>query len=223
MPCSLDSTPIKALLSRLHTAADQQEALLSADVEREAQKRNAKADSDLADLFAEAYIPVPAEVGRLIYILARSINSRTLVEFGTSYGISTIYLAAAVRDIGSGRVITTEMNTAKARQAAKNFQEAGLLSFIDIREGDARETLRNVDGPVDFVLLDGWKNLYLPVLKVIESKLRPGALIVADDLEVFPEAHRPYLDYVRTPENGYASLEIPIGDRVEISVRTMAS
>jgi predicted O-methyltransferase YrrM len=223
MSCSLDSPQIKALLSRLHAAADQQEALMSAEIEREAQKRNAKVDSDLADLLAEAYIPVPAEVGKLIYILARSINSRTLVEFGTSYGISTIYLAAAVRDIGSGRVITTEMNTAKARQAAKNFEEAGLLSFVDIREGDARQTLRDVDGPVDFVLLDGWKNLYLPVLKVIESKLRPGALIVADDLEVFPEAHRPYLDYVRTPENGYASLEIPIGDHLEISVRTIAS
>ena len=223
MSCSLDSPPIKALLSRLHAAADEQEALLSAKVEREAQKRNAKADSDLADLFTEAYIPVPAEVGRLIYILARSTNSRTLVEFGTSYGISTIYLAAAVRDIGSGRIITTEMNTAKARQAAKNFEEAGLLPFIDIREGDARDTLRNVDGPVDFVLLDGWKSLYLPVLKVIEPKLRPGALIAADDLEVFPEAHRPYLDYVRSPENGYASLEIPIGDHLELSVRTTAS
>jgi predicted O-methyltransferase YrrM len=223
MPYSLDSPPIKELLSRLHAAADQQEALLSTDVEREAQRRNAKADSDLADLFAEAYIPVPEEVGRLLYTLARATNSTTLVEFGTSYGISTIYLAAAVRDIGRGRVITTEMNTAKARQATKNFQEAGLLSFIDVREGDALETLRNVDGPVDFVLLDGWKNLYLPVLKVIESKLRPGALIVADDLEVFPEAHRPYLDYVRTPENGYASLEIPIGDHLEISVRTIAS
>jgi len=222
MSYSLDFPPIKELLSRLHAAADQQEALLSADVQREARKRNAKVDSDLADLFAEAYIPVPAEVGRLLYTLARATNSSTLVEFGTSYGISTIYLAAAVRDIGRGRVVTTEMNTAKARQAAKNFQEAGLLSFIDIREGDARETLRNVDGPVDFVLLDGWKNLYLPVLKVIESKLRPGALIVADDLDIFPEAHKPYLSYVRSPENGYASVEVPIGDRVEISVRTMA-
>jgi len=223
MPNSLNSSPVKELLNRLHAAAEQQEALMSADLEREAQKRNAKVDSDLADLLAEAYIPVPAEVGRMIYILARSTNSRTLVEFGTSYGISTIYLAAAVRDTGGGRVITTEMNTAKARQAAKNFEEAGLLSFIDLREGDARETLRNIDGPIDFVLLDGWKNLYLPVLQVIESKLRPGALIVADDLEVFPEAHRPYLDYVRSPKNGYASIEIPLGDRVEISVRTMAS
>ena len=222
MSYSLDFPPIKELLSRLHAAADQQEALLSADVQREARKRNAKVDSDLADLFAEAYIPVPAEVGRLLYTLARATNSSTLVEFGTSYGISTIYLAAAVRDIGRGRVVTTEMNTAKARQATKNFQEAGLLSFIDVREGDALETLRNVDGPVDFVLLDGWKNLYLPVLKVIESKLRPGALIVADDLDIFPEAHKPYLSYVRSPENGYASVEVPIGDRVEISVRTMA-
>src|ERR1700737_2576866 len=148
MSYSLDSPPIKELLSRLHAAADQQEALLSADVEREAQKRTAKADSDLADLFAEANIPVPAEVGMLLYTLARATNSTTLVEFGTSYGISTIYLAAAVRDIGRGRVITTEMNTAKARQATKNFQEAGLFSFIDVREGDALETLRNVDGPV---------------------------------------------------------------------------
>src|ERR1700680_4506494 len=100
MSCSLDSPQIKALLSRLHAAADQQEASMSAEIEREAQKRNAKVDSDLSDLLAEAYIPVPAEVGRLIYILARSTNSRTLVEFGTSYGVSTIYLAAALRDIG---------------------------------------------------------------------------------------------------------------------------
>ncbi len=199
MPYSLDSPPIKELLSRLHAAADRQDELLQADLKREAQKRNAKADSDLADLLAEAYIPVPAEVGRFLYALARSTKSITLVEFGTSYGISTIYLAAAVRDIGRGRVITTEMNAAKAREA------------------------RNVDGPVDFVLLDGWKNLYLPVLQLIESKLRPGALIVADDLDIFPEAHAPYLSYVRSPENGYASVEIPIGDRLEISVRTIGS
>jgi len=152
----------------------------------------------------------------LLYTLARATNTTTLVEFGTSYGISTIYLAAAVRDIGRGRVITTEMNAAKARQATKNFQEAGLLSFIDVREGDALETLRNVAGPVDFFLLDGWKNLYLPVLKAIEAKLRPGALIVADDLDIFPEAHGPYLSYVRSPGNGYASVEIALGDRVEI-------
>jgi len=223
MPYSLDSPPIKELLSRLHAAADRQDELLQADLKREAQKRNAKADSDLADLLAEAYIPVPAEVGRFLYALARSTKSITLVEFGTSYGISTIYLAAAVRDIGRGRVITTEMNAAKAREATKNFQEAGLLPFIEVREGDALQTLRNVDGPVDFVLLDGWKNLYLPVLQLIESKLRPGALIVADDLDIFPEAHAPYLSYVRSPENGYASVEIPIGDRLEISVRTIGS
>jgi predicted O-methyltransferase YrrM len=222
MAHSLDSSPVKDLLDRLHAAAERQEALMSADVEREARKRNAKVDSDLADLFAEAYIPIPAEVGKLIYILARSSNSRTLVEFGTSFGISTIYLGAAVRDSGTGRVFTTEMNPAKVRQATKNFEEAGLLSWIEVLEGDARETLRNVDGPIDFVLLDGWKNLYLPVLKVIESKLRPGALVVADDLDVFPEAHKPYLSYVRSPENGYASLEIPIGDRLEISVRTIS-
>jgi len=221
MSCSLDSPTIKAVLNRLHAAAEQQEASLSPKLAREAQKRNAKVDSDLADLLADAYIPVPAEVGRLLYTLARATNSKTLVEFGTSYGISTIYLAAAVCDNGGGRVIATEMNAAKARQATQNFRDAGLLSFVDLREGDALATLGNVDGPIDFVLLDGWKNLYLPVLKVIESKLRPGALVVADDLDVFPEAHRPYLDYVRAPENGYASVEIPIGDRVELSVRTI--
>jgi predicted O-methyltransferase YrrM len=221
MPNSLDSPPIKGLLGRLHAAADEQETSLQPKIRREALKRKAKADSDLADLFAEAYIPIPPEVGRLVYTLARATNATTLIEFGTSFGISTIYLGAAVRDMGRGRVITTEMNTAKARQATKNFEAAGLRSFIEVREGDALQTLRNVDGPVDFLLLDGWKNLYLPVLQLVEPKLRQGALIVADDLDVFPETHAPYLSYVRSPGNGYTSVEIPIGDRLELSVRTM--
>jgi predicted O-methyltransferase YrrM len=220
MPCSLESSPIKEVLIRLHAAADEQEAELQPKIQREARKRKAKVDADLADLLAEAYIPVPAEVGRLVYTLARAMGAARMIEFGTSFGISTIYLASAVRDNGGGRVITAEINAGKARQAARNFEEAGLLPFIEIREGDALQTLRNVDGPVDFVLLDGWKNLYLPVLKLIEPKLRPGALVVADDLDVFPESHVPYLSYVRSPENGYTSVEIPIGDRVELSVKT---
>ena len=104
-----------------------------------------------------------------------------MVEFGTSFGISTIHLAAAVRDNGAGRVISTELNAAKAAQARANLAEAGLSDRVTILEGDARETLAAVPGPVGFVLLDGWKGLYLPVLRLLEPRLAPGALVLADD------------------------------------------
>jgi len=96
---------------------------------------------------------------------------------------------------------------------------AGLLDFVDLRQGDALQTLKDVTRGVTLLFLDGWKKLYLPVLKLLEPSLEPGALVVADDLDLFPEVHKPYLAYVRNPANGYVSVEVPIGDRLELSVR----
>jgi predicted O-methyltransferase YrrM len=95
-----------------------------------------------------------------------------------------------------------------------------LLDYVDLREGDALETLKGIAGGVTLLFLDGWKKLYLPVLKLLEPALAPGALVVADDLDLFPEVHKPYLAYVRNPDSGYVSVEVPIGDRLELSVRT---
>jgi predicted O-methyltransferase YrrM len=166
-------------------------------------------------------MPVSPDVGRLLYLLAHSRNAGIVVEFGTSFGISGIHLAAALRDAGGGgRLITTELDAVKAGRAKENFRAAGLADLIEIRVGDAFETLKSgIAGGIDLLLLDGWKPLYLPMLKFLEPRLSPAALIVADDLAVAPDALASYVGYVRAPGNGYVSVEIPLGDRVEVSVR----
>jgi len=209
---SLHHPKVRQVLDRLHAASDTVDPPLLA-------RMGGKSDDEMADLLNQAYIPVAPEAGRFLYTLVRAGKPGTIVEFGTSFGISTIYLAAAVRDRGQGVVITSELHPAKARQARENLREAGLLDFVDLREGDALETLKNVAAGVSVLFLDGWKILYLPVLKMLEPALIPGALVLADDLDLFPEVHKPYLAYVRDPANGYISVEVPIGDRIELSVR----
>jgi predicted O-methyltransferase YrrM len=129
-------------------------------------------------------------------------------------------MAAAVRDRGTGVVITSEIHEGKADRAREYLREAGLLEFVEMRVGDALETLKGLPRETSFLFLDGWKNLYLPVLRLLEPSLLAGALVVADDLDLFPDALRPYLDYVRDPTNGYVSVKLPIGDAMELSTRT---
>jgi predicted O-methyltransferase YrrM len=138
-----------------------------------------------------------------------------------SLGISAIHLASAVRDNGTGRVVTTELSAAKVATAKKTFTATGLDDLITVFEGDALDTLTAVDGPIQFVLLDGWKELYLPVIKLLEPKLSPGALIVADNTSM--DDTRPYLDHVRDPANGYVSVNFPVrdSDSMEISCRSI--
>jgi predicted O-methyltransferase YrrM len=166
-------------------------------------------------------MPVTPDAGRLLYALVRATRPSTIVEFGMSLGISAIHLASAVRDNGSGRVVTTELSGAKVTAASKTFAETGLDDLITVLEGDALTTLADVDGPVGLVLLDGWKELYLPVTKLLEPKLSAGALIVADNTSM--DDTRPYLDHVRDPGNGYVSVNFPVreGDSMEISCRAI--
>jgi predicted O-methyltransferase YrrM len=138
---------------------------------------------------------------------ARARKAKRIVEFGTSFGISTIHLACALRDNGGGQLIGTELEPTKAQRARENLEAAGLVDFVDIRVGDALDTLKEgIGGEVDLVLLDGAFSLYLPVLKLLEPHLRGGAFVIGDNaLEQSPG----YLDYVRNPQNGYLSLALP--------------
>jgi predicted O-methyltransferase YrrM len=172
-----------------------------------------------ADALSNFYLPVTPEAGRLLYALVRATRPGTVVEFGMSLGISAIHLAAAVRDNGSGRVVTTELSAAKVVKAKQTFAETGLDDVITVREGDALTTLADLDGPVEFVLLDGWKELYQPVIKLLEPRLTAGALIVADNTSM--DDTKPYLDYVRDPGNGYVSVNFLArdSDSMEISCR----
>ena len=171
-----------------------------------------------AEALQDCYIPVSAEGGKLLYALARSARAQTVVEFGTSFGISAIYLAAAVTDNGTGHVVSTELSERKAKAAESNLAEAGVGAAVTILHGDALQTLADISGPIGMVFLDGWKQLCLPVLRLLEPKLAPGAVVAADDVTHAPLGE--YLRYVRDPANGYVSVEFPVEDGIEISCWT---
>lgn len=159
-------------------------------------------------------LAVSRQTGILLYMLANGCRARTIVEFGTSFGISTLHLAAALRDNGGGRLITTEFEPFKAARARSNLTAAGLMDLVEIREGDALETLRaDVPEAIDLVLLDGAKALYPEVLDLLEDRLRPGAFVVADNADYSPD----YLARVRSPAQGY--LSTPFAEDVELSIR----
>jgi predicted O-methyltransferase YrrM len=166
------------------------------------------------------YLPVSRSQGHMLYLLARSIDARRIVEFGTSFGVSTLYLAAAVKDNGGGVVVGSELEPSKHGKAQENLREAGLLELTDVRLGDAVKTLADVEAPVDMVLLDGWKDSYLPVLKVLQPKLRPRAVVLADNIFTFKGTLRAYVAYVQDAGNGFVSSTLDISDGFEMSVFT---
>lgn len=213
MPCSLLDPDVRRVLDHMHAEADRTDPAL---LERAA----GKTGTERAALLAEAFIPVSPDAGRLLYTLVRGAAPGTVVEFGTSFGLSAIYIAAALRDRGAGGLITTEIYRSKAERAREYIREAGLLEVVDLRIGDALETLEGLERDVSLVFLDGMKSLYLPILKLLEPALRPGALVVGDDLDLFPVPLAQYLAYVRDPKNGYVSVTVPIGDTMELSTRT---
>ena len=217
---TLNDARVAAILARMFAEAEQDDAVYE---HLEAERRSAEAlepmtDQERADAWARLYLPISPEGGRLLYSLVRATRPATVVEFGMSFGISTLHLAAAVRDNGVGRVVTTEMSASKVATARKTFAEAGLDDLIMVLEGDALETLpAHVGEGVGFVLLDGWKALYLPVLHLLEPHLAPGTLVIGDDADM--ESVKPYLEYVRDPANGYQSTLFPVEDGMEISSR----
>ena len=220
MTTTLQDARVASALDRMYTESNEQFAQLrerSGDFEGLA----SASAQERADALSDFYLPVTPEAGRLLYSLVRAARPATVVEFGMSLGISAIHLASAVRDNGGGRVVTTELSGAKVTAASKTFAETGLDDLITVLEGDALTTLADVDGPVGLVLLDGWKELYLPVTKLLEPKLSAGALIVADNTSM--DDTRPYLDHVRDPGNGYVSVNFPVreGDSMEISCRAI--
>jgi predicted O-methyltransferase YrrM len=166
----------------------------------------------------DAYIPVDPDQGKLLYLTARATNARNIVEFGTSFGISTIYLAAAAR-ANNGHVTGTELEPAKVKAARANVADAGLARFVDILEGDALKTLASLEGSIDFLLLDGWKDIYLPMIKMLSPKMRAGAVVLADNIFTFKKTLRPYVTHMQDRTNGFESVTLPIGHGMEYSVR----
>jgi predicted O-methyltransferase YrrM len=217
---ALTADPLAPLLNRLFADADAAEPDIDAafaDLSEDEQARMLRSKTDYGELYGRMKnlpLAVSRETGALLYMLARSTSARTIVEFGTSFGISTLHLAAALRDNGGGRLITSEFEPSKAARAKANLEAAGVIDLVEIREGDALETL-SVDLPetIDLVLLDGAKSLYPEILNLLESHLKPGTLIVADNADMSPD----YLKRVRAPGSGYMS--VAFAEDVELSMR----
>lgn len=214
-PNSLLDPAVSRVLAGLYEASLEDSKIVGRALASVAGRPDAPTLAESVDLCAEALLPVQPTVGKLLYLLVRSLRPTTVVEFGTSYGISMIHLAAGLRDNGCGRVIGTELSGHKVRQARKNLAEVGLADITEIREGDARETLADLPGPIDLVLLDGWKDLCLPVLELLEPRMRPGTVVIADNLPMMPQE---YLDRVRVGDT-YISMDLAIGEGIEISTR----
>jgi predicted O-methyltransferase YrrM len=166
-----------------------------------------------------SYLAVSPAGGIFLYLLVRAIGARRIVEFGTSFGVSTIYLALGVRDNGGGLVIGTEMVPTKAASARNNIQEAGLGDVVEIREGNALESLKDLAGPVDFLLSDGWPQYALPVLQLVAPKMRHGAVVVNHNVVGLRGDHAEYLAYLRDPSNGFVSGSMTLAG--EFSVRVL--
>jgi predicted O-methyltransferase YrrM len=218
---TLDDPRVTAVLDRLHAAARGDLFFFARHLPLLAGMllgREGPPPAELAARMKDVYIPISRAQGRFLYLVARSIGARRIVEFGTSFGVSTIYAAAAARDTG-GRVIGTELEPSKHARALANRAEAGLADVVEVRLGDALETLRDVPGPIDLVLLDGWKDLYLPVLRLLEPRLRHGSVVLADNIRTFRRSLGPFLDYVQSGRHGFASLTLPLADGFEYAVR----
>jgi predicted O-methyltransferase YrrM len=217
---TLTTAPLARLLDRLFKEADAASPTTSravADLSAEERARLMRSKTDYLEFYGRLKdfpLPVSRETGALLYMLARGSRARTIVEFGTSFGISTLHLAAALRDNGGGRLITTEFEPSKVARARDNLMAGGLIDLVEIREGDALTTL-SVDLPeaIDLLLLDGAKALYPEILSLVESRLKVGAWIVADNADYCPD----YLARVRPPAKGY--LSTPFAEDVELTMR----
>ncbi|MDH5674743.1 MAG: class I SAM-dependent methyltransferase [Myxococcales bacterium] len=218
---SLDRSPVKDVLDRLHRQA-------RGDIKHFVRlaprfvlgRLRGQAFGEIVSPAAmrECFIPIDRDGGRLLYLTARAIGARHVVEFGTSFGISTIYLAAATRDNGGGVVVGTEIEPSKAARARAHVEEAGLGDQLDLRVGDALETLQELDKPVDLLFIDGWKDLYRPVLDLVQPRLRPGAVVIADNIFTFRRELRPYVEHLQSGAGGFDSTTIAIGQGLEYSV-----
>jgi predicted O-methyltransferase YrrM len=168
--------------------------------------------------YAEQGFSIHPDQGELIYLLCRGSGARRVAEFATSVGMSTLYFAAAVRDNGGGTVIGSEIVPAKVATARRNLADAGLADYADIREGDARKTLRDLGGPVDFILIDGWPgesepSLAREVIEIVAPQLRVGGYVMNDNAE--PD----FLEFVRDPRNGFLSITLPLKGGTELCLK----
>ncbi len=204
MYCTLNESPAADVLNALYADAAAQRAKHDQGSHKPRPDFENMTPLERFTHAKDAYMPIDRPFGNFLYSTIRASRPQCVVEFGTSFGISTIFQAAAVRDNGVGRIVTTEFIETKAAKAKQNLTEAGLVDLIDFRVGDAMQTLLEpLPAPVDYLFLDGEKSMYIDIVKLLEPFMKSGCLIASDNTDS-PGAAT-YLDYMRDPANGYIS------------------
>lgn len=215
----LNDPKLEALLAELHARSKGQEAETGAYFAQRGGPWNGMEKRD-HDHFADKLVALEPDKAEFCYGICRAIGAKRIVECGTSYGVSTIYLAAAVRDNGGGKVIGTEWEASKAAAARENHARAGLSDFIDLRQGDLNETLKTIEGPIDFVLFDIWLEAIRPALTHILPHLRVGSVICADNTagERARASYAPLFEVVGNPAL-FRTITVPFQGGFEMSVK----
>ncbi len=224
MASPLSDPKLEAMLDRLHSQSEAQVGEVDAYYARREREgtldEKYSFDDEMHRFFSDKMIALDREKGQFCYQLCRSLRATRVVEAGTSFGVSTLYLAAAVRDnqVGNGVVIGTEHEPKKAEAARANFEEAGLSELIELREGDLRQTLQDVGAPVDFMLIDIW-DVALPALERVAPSLRQGAIVVCDNTTEDADEYRDYFEFVNDPRNRFRTMTVPFAGGFELTVR----
>lgn len=224
MSSPLNDQKLERLLDYLHAQSDAQESETDAAFEKREQEvaidDPAFYDLDLRRFLADKMVALDRDKAIFCYLLCRSLKAKRVIEAGTSFGVSTLYLAAAVRDnqVEDGLVIGTESEPSKVEIARANFKKAGLNNYIELREGDLRQTLQNVGGPVDFMLVDIWE-VALPALELVSPYLREGAIVACDNTTVDAAEYKGYFKFLNDPRNRFRTLTLPFDGGFELSVR----
>jgi predicted O-methyltransferase YrrM len=212
------------LVDKLHATSDEQLEAMKADYAKRSKETRPIAADEAKEYLRDKLVALDRDKAEFCYQLCRTKNARRVVEIGTSYGVSTLYLAAAVCDNvdaggGSGIVIGTEYEPEKARAARAHFAEAGVSQFIDLREGDLRETLKSITGPIDFVLIDIWIDMALPALQLLIPHLAQNVSVICDNTELYQTEYADYLAFLHDPKNGFRTMTLPFAGGLEFSIR----
>jgi predicted O-methyltransferase YrrM len=219
----LSDPALQARIDALQAQSAAQEAETHRYFGERAQKGDLSWDGldDAANAFmADKMVALEPIKAEFCAMLCRALRARRVVEIGTSFGVSTLYLADAVRANGGGVVIGTEYEPAKAAAARATFDAAGVAELIDLREGDLRETLKTLEGPIDFVLMDIWTEMARPALELVHPHLRPGAIVIADNTgDFFRHAYRHFFEFVNDPKNGLKTMTLPFQGGLELVVK----
>jgi predicted O-methyltransferase YrrM len=222
MPGVLGDPKLEALLARLNAASENQDGAMGAffgGLDQTPEPEGGRWPQIRAFL-TDKFVALEPDKAAFCYLTCRALRARRVVEVGTSYGVSTLWLAKAVKDNGGGVVIGTEYEPGKAKVARANFAEAGLADVIELREGDARETLKSLEGPIDFVLMDIWGDIPRPTIELIAPHLRMGAVICADNTGgERSEEYARYFAFVNDPKNGLSTMTLPFKGGFEFTVK----